>query len=151
MSNWVILMDDHYERPHGHSRGQQPPMPMPPPPPGFRPPGSVGYVALIIFGIIMLMVGSMIYVSWGFMDDPDSSDNDNYGKESEEYSDNIRTITTTGSIIQNIGLIILSIDLIIGATQDKNLSPNVRLGMLIAMGIIIGFGISSSYIPYYGY
>lgn len=94
-----------------------------------------GYLILIIIGIIILMVGMIVYTSNGFLDDPD----DNDLKDSEEYSDNVRTIRTIGNLIQYIGLILFSIGIIYGAIKDNDLPHYVRLGMLIALGIILGF------------
>jgi purine-cytosine permease-like protein len=119
----------------------------PPPPPqhamhGYPQPR--GYLGLIIIGIIIVMVGGIVLASWGFLDDPDEN-----GEKREDYNDNVRTITTSGNLIQYVGLLILSIGLILGAVKDDTLPPNIRLGMVIAMGIIIGFKISYTYIPLY--
>lgn len=117
-----------------------------PPPPPFQPqPPIRGYIPLIVAGIIILLVGGIIYVSWGFLDDPDES-NDSDGRE--EYTDNIRTIAAVGDVIQYIGLIILSVGLLMGAITDNKLPINVRMAMVLAMGVIIGFKISSTVIPY---
>ena len=115
------------------------------PPPGYTRSSGKGYLALIITGIIILMVGGIIYVCWGFLDDPDEdSDSD----DREKYSDNVRLISTTGNLLQYIGIIILSIGLVLGAVKDETIHQNVRLGMLIAMGLIIGFKIFYTIIPY---
>ena len=133
-------MSDYDDRPVRRSP------PPPPPPPHFQTePPIRGYIPLIIVGIVILLVGGIIYVSWGFIDDPDeSSDSD----AREEYSDNIRTMAAVGDVIQYIGLIILSVGLLMGAITDNNLPINVRLAMILAMSIIIGFKISSTVIPY---
>ena len=132
-------MEDSYERPLPRRRAMPPPYPEN----EHHYPPSRGYVSMIVVGIIILMIGSILLVSWGFMDDPDSGDS---GRE--EYYDNIRTISTLGKMTQFIGLIILSIGMIQGAISDNNIPINVRMGLLIAMGIIIGFSISSSYLGY---
>jgi purine-cytosine permease-like protein len=122
----------------------------PPPPPPLQHhamagyPQPRGYLGLIIIGIIIIMVGGIVLASWGFLDDPDEN-----GEKREDYNDNVRTITTSGNLIQYVGLLILSIGLILGAVKDETLPPNIRLGMVIAMGIIIGFKISYTYIPLY--
>jgi len=120
-------MDDYYERPP--SRRAPPPRQEYYPP---RPPQK-GYVVMFIVGIIILMVAGIIYVSWGYMNDPDNED------DSESYSDNVRIITTTGNLLQYIGISILCIGLFLGAMKDEDLHQNVRLGMLIAIGLIISF------------
>jgi hypothetical protein len=93
---------------------------------GYRP--ARGYVGLIIIGLIILIVGGIISVSWGYIT-PDYSG----------YSDHVRVIATTGNIIQLIGLIIFSVGIVSGSLRDDSLPTNARLGMLIAMGIILGF------------
>ena len=77
--------------------------------------------------------------STGLIDDPDEWDDG----DREEYSDTVRTYATIGNMIEYIGIMVLSIGLIIGAIKDDGLHANVRLGMLIAMGLIIGFKIAS--------
>lgn len=98
-------------------------------------------MGLIIGGIIVLLVGGIIFISAGFINDPEEWD------EREDYSDQVRIITTIGSSIEYVGLIILSIGLIKGAVNDDSLHPNVRLGMLIALGLIVGFKIMS-FVPW---
>ena len=61
------------------------------------------YFVLIIIGIIILLVGGIVYVSNGFLDDPDDYDT----KDSEEHKDNVRIFKIIGSLIQYIGLILL--------------------------------------------
>ena len=97
------------------------------------------YFKLLIAGIVIFLIGGIIYISAGFLNDPEEYD------EREDYSDTVRTITTLGNLFQYIGLILLCIGLIIGALKDTNLPQNVRLGMLIAMGLIVGFKIASVY------
>ncbi len=82
-------------------------------------------------------------MSVGFIDDPDNADPWENDGDREEYQDTVRTITSLGNIIQYVGIMILSVGLIMGAIRDESLHGNVRLGMLIAMGLIIGFKIMS--------
>ena len=114
-------------------------------------PQSRGYIGLIIIGIILMMVGGIVSVSWGLLDDPDdytysSMDSDN--TDQEDYEDNVRTIRTLGSIIMFIGAIPIAIGLVLGAINDESLHPNTRLGLLIAMGLIVGLKIAS-FLTYY--
>ena len=86
------------------------------------------------------------------MNDPyqdDYDDVDDYQKEREDYFDTLRTLDAIGNLIQYIGLIPLSIGLIYGAARDNRLPANIRLGMLIAMAIVVGLKISSDLFPYY--
>jgi len=135
----------------------QPPPPGPAGPPGAYPPMrtegvSKGYVIMVIIGLVILLVGGIIIASEGFLNDPyqnDYDDLDDYQKEREDYFDTLRTMDAIGNLIQYIGLIPLSIGLIYGAVRDSRISPNIRLGMLITMGIIVGLKISSDLFPYY--
>ncbi len=103
-------------------------------------PPSRGYLGLIIVGIIVLLVGGIIFASYGFLDPETESDNIySSSSYSKEYRDNRRIITTVGNIVEYIGVIILAIGLTIGAISDTSLHGNTKLGMLIAMGLIVGF------------
>lgn len=106
--------------------------------PRYVPPRN--YMWIIMVGITILLVGGMIIVSWGFIDDPDDWDNDR-----EEYADTVRTINTVGNMIQYIGLVVMSTGMLFGAVKDESLHPNVRMGMFIALGLIVGFKIMSLY------
>jgi hypothetical protein len=106
---------------------------------GVPPPRA--YISLLLIGVILLLIGGMIYISTGLIDDPDEWNDD----EREEYSDTLRTISAVGNLVEYVGLAILSIGLILGAVKDEGLHPNVRLGMLIALGLIVGFKIMSLY------
>jgi hypothetical protein len=101
----------------------------------YSPPRT--YISLLLGGIIILLVGGIIFISVGFIDDPEDYD------EREEYNDTVRTFSTVGNLIQYVGLMVLSIGLILGSIKDESLHANVRLGMLIAMGLIVGFKIMS--------
>jgi len=135
---------------------QYPPM-QPPPIYTTGPPGGLyiprkGYINVIIFGIILLLIGGIIFVSSGFLDDPYEPDYDDYGEyqeDEEDYRDNIRLIQTIGSVVQYFGLILFSWGMLIGALTDRDLAQNIRLGMLISLGIIIGFKIGGSVVYYW--
>lgn len=118
-----------------------------------RPEGvSKGYVILVIVGVLILLIGGIIIASEGFLNDPysdDYDDLDDYQKEREDYLDTLRTMDAIGNLIQYIGLIPLSIGLIYGAVRDNRIPANIRLGMLITMGIIVGLKISTDLFPYY--
>ena len=103
--------------------------------PRYIPPRN--YMWIILVGIIVLLVGGIITTSWGFIDPPDDRD------DREGYNDTIRTLNATGHLLEYIGLIAMCTGMIFGAIKDESLHPNVRLGMFIAMGLIVGFKIMS--------
>lgn len=123
-------------------------------------PGSFGkvfqervYIKIFIAGIIFLLVGFILVSVTGYMTAPDRDDyGDEYGdldrEDEKRYKDDLDTfnlikksVTTTGGILEQIGIILLVVGLFIGAVIDENLPPFVRLGMLIALGLIVGFKI----------
>ena len=59
--------------------------------------------------------------------------------------------TIPAVILEYIGLGFLTAGLLYGAIRDEKLSPNVRLGMVIAVGLIIGLKLMSYSYSYYGY
>ncbi len=144
------------------------------PPTQYRHPASRSYISLIIIGLIILMTGGIIITGMGFFEAPvqpeypdysgsyDAYGNysyseameeyeeavNNYEIEYKEYNDNKRIIATVGNQIQYTGVILLAIGLIIGAVKDESLPENTRLGMLIAMGLIVGFKIGGFFYPY---
>jgi hypothetical protein len=77
-------MINHSEPRWGPIREDQPPVP--PPMYGYRP--SRGYIALIIIGLIIFIVGGIVSISWGYIT-PDYNG----------YSDHVRIIVTTGNMI----------------------------------------------------
>lgn len=118
---------------------------------------SKGYISLITIGVIIVLIGCIIWASSGFLSPPNqyedkyreesewgsSSPNDKYYKDRADYSNTVRIISTIGNIIQTIGVVMLALGLALGGMKDKDLTANVRLGMIIAMGLIIAFKITT--------
>jgi hypothetical protein len=73
------------------------------------------------------------------IDDYDDDEMDKYKDDMDTYDLIKRSLTTTGVIIKQIGLIIITIGIFIGAVVDEKLPPMARLGMFIAVGFILGF------------
>ena len=163
-----MRMDDPYS--YGVPQTEHPQRPPPPPPSQqyithssrAEEPSNEGYKILIIAGLIILLVGSIISACDGLINDPMSPDSDDYDdyddyeeaqkqyrKDIEGYKDNIRYLRSTGSVIQFVGLIVFSSGIVLGALGTNKLSPNVRLGMLISMGLIVGFRIMGMIIMYW--
>ena len=129
-------------QPQPYMQPQQIPPPVPPvshqrisPP---RP-----YIGLLLIGICLLLIGGIISISIGFIDDPDGNDGWTGGDPWEDYTDTLRPVHTLGNVIQIVGIMVLSVGLILGALKDESLHANVRLGMLLAMGLIVGFKLMS--------
>jgi hypothetical protein len=100
------------------------------------------YKKAIIVGIILIMIGGILFNILGLIDTPNRSEytddeHEIFERDQEHYFDNMRMYSAIGKLIMLFGVIILSLGLIIGAIKDHNLPENVRLGMLIAMSIII--------------
>ena len=113
---------------------------------------SRGYLQMIMIGIIIIMIGGIIFVSTGFLDTPDEPDYEDYNYNSEEYQQAVekyeediegtedmkRIIPVIGNIFEYVGLMFLAIGLITGAIKDESLPANGRLGLLLAFGLVIG-------------
>lgn len=100
---------------------QQPyyPQPYPAPAPVTPPPIPAMYMGLAIFGTILLVVGLIVGSAATFTDD---------------YNDTL----AIGSIIAEVGGLMLVLGLLIPAFVVHELDPVVRSGLLIAAGLITG-------------
>lgn len=96
---------------------QQPYYPPPAPTPG------IGYVNLILVGIILLMVSGVLFGLIYILDNADALD----------------VVRMLGVIVNEVGLGIMAIGLVMGAFKDTNLHHHTRVAMLIAMGITIAY------------
>jgi hypothetical protein len=105
-----------------------------------------GYFILILVGLIILMVGGIIVASVGLMDDPDPKDydfdeQDDLAEDIEEYNDAVRSMNSVGNLIQYIGLLFFGLGVLIAVFKDSSLANNTKLGLLIALGLMIGLKI----------
>lgn len=135
------------------------------PQPPDRPPGAVAdltkrfkqtdkVMKLIVFGIIFMFIGT-IFISivsmgggpnqWDEKYDKnddgviDEDKRNNYYKDLRLY-DTVRDIgVLIGKIIINIGILILVLALFGGGLVNDDLDKYVRIGMIIAAGLIIGW------------
>ena len=92
------------------------------------------------------MVGGIIVSSVGLMDDPDPKDYDtdeydDYQEDQEEYEDAVSAMNGAGNLVEYIGLLFLSLGVLLGVFKDTSLGNNTKLGLLIALGVMIGFKI----------
>ena len=109
------------------------------------------YIRLFMFGIICFLVGYILVNSTGYMTPPDSDDyeddsgnmdaddREQYERDMDTYDLIRRSLTTTGIILEQIGIILIVLGLFIGAIIDETLPTYVRMGMLIAVGLVIAF------------
>ena len=127
--------------------GDRMPERLDPPGPSFYPPNyppninpSISqrpYIIAIIIGIILICVGLII-------------------KTAVIYylvlsGDGPRIAFGTGELLKFIGLMIFSIGIIYGALLDRTLNPYIRLGMFIALGLVIGLLGTNINLPSYYY
>ena len=108
-----------------------------------------GYFILVLVGIIILMVGGIIVASVGLMDSPDRKDYDDdefedYQEDYEEYNDAVRSMTGIGNLIQYIGLLFFALGVLIAVFKDSSLGNNTKLGLLIALGLMVGLKIAQT-------
>lgn len=94
---------------------QQPYYPPTPAPPG------IGYLNIILIGIVLLMVSgilfSLIYV----------------------LNDGQDVVLMLGVIVNEVGLGLMAIGLVMGALKDESLHSHTRVAMLISTAIIIAY------------
>ena len=69
----------------------------------------------------------------------DADDRERYERDMDTYDLIRRSLTTTGIILEQIGIILIILGLFIGAIIDDSLPTYVRMGMLIAVGLVIAF------------
>ena len=90
--------------------------------PYYPPPQpAIGYFALIVIGIILMMVSGVLISLILVM----TSDQD--------------IVMMLGIILNEVGLGIMSIGLTMGALKDENLHQHTRVAMFLAMGLVIAF------------
>jgi len=94
---------------------QQPYYPPPAPAPG------IGYVNLILIGIVLLMVSGVLFSLLYVLND---------GQD---------VVAMLGVIVNEVGLGLMAIGLVMGAFKDASLHHHTRVAMLIAMGITIAY------------
>ena len=92
------------------------------------------YVKIFIIGLVLILIGYILATSIGYMVLADNIDSSTYTK--------IRTsLTTSGSLIKEIGMVCLVLGLFFGAVIEEKFPHYVRLGMFIALGLIVAFRI----------
>lgn len=91
-----------------------------------------GYVKILALGIILLIVGFIISTVALFIPIESYS-----SIKYDDYVFLMRRISAISLIIRQIGLISLSVSTFVGAIVDKELSEEVKKGMVIASSIAI--------------
>ncbi|MEW5761100.1 MAG: hypothetical protein AB1779_10090 [Candidatus Thermoplasmatota archaeon] len=103
------------------------------------------YLLIGLVGILMIIVGGIVISSSGFLNTPyidDFSSLSDYSRAKENYEDTKRTVEATGNVIEYIGILLFSICMLFVGVKDESLPANVRLGIMIALALVIGLKIS---------
>ncbi len=106
-------------------------------------PVKTTYIIICCFAFGLLLISGILNASVRYMEEPDDDDydydeSDQYDKDLESYEDTGRNLMATSSLFRNCGAVILSAGLLIAVFLDKSLSSKTKLGMLIAVGLILG-------------
>lgn len=99
------------------------------------------FLAVCVLGIIMLASGIIVQTSVSFIVVAGEDILD-----PAEYDRNlVKNIGAIGSIISQIGTMILAIGLLSAGFLARDVNPNARMGLFIAAGLVLGliFGLSS--------
>lgn len=112
----------------------------PPPPPAkpmFTPEGMPKILAIgILIGIILLFVGSMIFVAASYMDPSEEED----AEDRDDAYDLQRNLYTSSRLVGAIGLFLTGIFTVLPLMLIKDLSTTQRIMLIgIIAAIIIGF------------
>lgn len=111
------------------------PQQAPPPIPG-------KFLALCVAGIILLGCGVLIIASSQFIVDVEASMwDDGYDKNL------VKNIGVVGKILSMIGTMLLVLGMMAAGFMARDISPNTRMGLFIAAGLIVGlvFGTALMY------
>jgi len=127
----------------------QPAPPAYPPPvaqqwtPQQAPPPIPGkFLALCVAGIVLLTCGVLIITSSQFIVDLESTPWDG------GYDRNlVKNIGVIGKILSMIGTMLLVLGMMAAGFMARDISPNTRMGLFIAAGLIVGlvFGMALMY------
>ena len=86
----------------------------------------------IVIGLILMFVGAIVCNASKITDKDDAADLD------KQYD--ALGIYKAGTIIYNVGMVLLVIILLGAAILGKEFTDYTRLGMFVAVGLILGFG-----------
>ena len=121
-----------------------------PPPQSYKPRPSASAQGLLsspkklmTFGIVILVLGLMIAGLSNLYkepdpDDYDSDEVDDYYDDVESYQDRCRLTAGIGNEIMLLGLLMYSFGLVPMALTKEALPANVRMGMFVSLGLMIG-------------
>lgn len=114
-----------YQPTYGTTYQPQPqPQPQPSPPPAATPMDPVGLMfTLALVGIILALTGVII------MD------------LAAKLNDFVAVTRFTGEVLEMVGLMLISIGLLVGLIKANQLPDQVRLGIAIALALIVAYNL----------
>lgn len=86
----------------------------------------------IVIGLILMFVGAIVCNASKITDKDDAADQDKIYDAKAVYK--------AGTIVYNVGMLLLIITLLGAALLGKEFTEYMRLGMFVAVGLILGFG-----------
>jgi len=102
------------------------------------------YLSLILGGLVIIFLGGVVMDLDAFMEEPDYEGDQDTSEEYERYLDRARTINALGLLMRDLGLIPFGVGLVIGAFEDRELAPVIRLGLLLAAAFVVGIRVSGT-------
>ncbi|OYT46040.1 hypothetical protein B6U90_01915 [Thermoplasmatales archaeon ex4484_6] len=106
------------------------------------PPESLTLTKILLFaGVFAIFVGATLAGIVTVLETPDSDDYedyDDYEKASDSYEKKVKWFFFLGDEFIYIGVLTLISGFAYGALANRELNPTVRMGLLIAAGIILG-------------
>ncbi len=91
-----------------------------------------GYIKIFAMGIILLIIGFIVTSVQAFIPRPSG-----FSIAFDDYNLLMRKLSAVSLILQQIGILSLSVSTFVGALVDRELSVEMKKGMIIASSIAI--------------
>jgi hypothetical protein len=119
--------------------------PVPPMPTG--PDEKVlGAKILLFVAVGFIILGATLSGFTTVLEEPDSDDyddSDKYEKARESYQRSMKWLFFLGEELMYIGVLVMITGFSFAALASPKMNPSVRMGLLIASGLVLGFMISN--------